>query len=41
MSIMTNTGPDIFITRKNDTTPIKPDHWGNWQVHILMASITR
>ncbi|OBU00318.2 hypothetical protein VE01_01509 [Pseudogymnoascus verrucosus] len=30
MSIMTNTGPDIFITRKNDTTPIKPDHWGNW-----------
>ncbi|KFX98217.1 hypothetical protein V490_02414 [Pseudogymnoascus sp. VKM F-3557] len=30
MSIMTNTGPDIFITRKNDSTPIKPDHWGNW-----------
>lgn len=37
MSIMTNTGPDIFITRKNDTTPIKPDHWGNWQVRFLAA----
>jgi hypothetical protein len=27
---LTDTGPDIFISRKNDHTPIKPDEWGNW-----------
>jgi hypothetical protein len=30
--ILSNRGPDIFVTRKNDRTPIKPDLWGNWQV---------
>lgn len=37
--IMTNTGPDIFVARKNDTTPIKPDQWGNWQASISISSI--
>ncbi len=28
--ILGGKGPDIFITPKDDTTPIKMDHWANW-----------
>jgi hypothetical protein len=34
IDILSNKGPDMFITRKNDNTPIKPDQWGNWQVQL-------
>lgn len=29
-NVVTNRGPDIFLQRKGDKNPIKPDEWGNW-----------
>ncbi|CAG8961711.1 hypothetical protein HYFRA_00006251 [Hymenoscyphus fraxineus] len=29
-NVITNRGPDVFLQRKGDKTPIKPDEWGNW-----------
>ena len=30
IDILTNKGPDIYITPKGDRTPIPVDQWGNW-----------